>query len=81
MMPAAPERVGQQVTSADWDWARRGELADLPRACRTRLGRPAVPGTAALPSATGHLRRLRVPPVPAVIMRRSGVRATGQPRR
>ena len=33
------------MNGADWDWARRAELADLLRACRARVRRPAVPGS------------------------------------
>jgi MmyB-like transcription regulator ligand binding domain/Helix-turn-helix domain len=48
MPPTAPERPaagrrGRLAGDADWAW--RAELADLLRACRARLARPAVPGT------------------------------------
>lgn len=54
-MPSAyPERLPgsrhQAVADADWTW--RVELADLLRACRARLARPALPG-----SRSGGLRQ------------------------
>jgi transcriptional regulator with XRE-family HTH domain len=43
-MPTTSERqANNSVTDADW--TRRAELADLLRASRARLGRPATPGT------------------------------------
>jgi len=42
-MPNAPERQASGLVT-DVDWSRRAELADLLRASRTRLARPAVPG-------------------------------------
>jgi len=43
-MPAAPERQASGLMT-DVDWSRRAELADLLRASRARLARPALPGT------------------------------------
>jgi transcriptional regulator with XRE-family HTH domain len=48
MPSAVPERpVGHRLSRpvTDGDWAWRTELADLLRACRARLARPAVPGS------------------------------------
>jgi transcriptional regulator with XRE-family HTH domain len=48
MPQAAPDsRAGAGGTwpATEEDWTRRAELSSLLRACRTRLGRPAVPGT------------------------------------
>ena len=43
-MPATPERQASGPMT-DVDWTRRAELADLLRASRARLARPAIPGT------------------------------------
>jgi hypothetical protein len=54
---------GARMTTADWLW--RAELADLLRACRARLARPAVPGT-----RRGGLRQEDVAHLAGISLRR-----------
>jgi hypothetical protein len=68
MPPTDPEspagsRHGQPAAGADWAW--RAELADLLRACRARLARPAVPG-----SRSGSLRQEDVASLAGLSLRR-----------
>jgi hypothetical protein len=54
--------------SVDWDWACRSELAGLLRACRTRLGRPALPGV-----RSGGLRQEDVADLVGLSLRRYAI--------
>ena len=61
------------MTGADWDWARRSELADLLRACRARVRRPVNPG-----GRHGGLRQEDAADLSGLSLRRYGALERGE---